>query len=133
MKKNYWDTLLIWLTIFVAGACLIIWALPDYLDWAAKKVLAGNKQVLVLMVGGGYVIGWFVTRMVEGSFHIIFSMAPFSEILFKEKDAKTFKHPRWVDSVFIVPIAYSLFFGLAVVGVFAVGALLRLLGAWLHS
>jgi len=94
---------------------------------AADQIVAGRKLILSVVAGSAYVIGWFVTRVVEDSFDAIFSKAPFSEIHLKEKE--TYKHPGWVDSM-LGPLGYLLFFSLVFLIIGALVLLLHL-GAWL--
>lgn len=129
-KHNLWNTMLIVLTIFGVGAGLIIWPLRHYLVLAAEEIRGGKHLMVAVVAGGAYVIGWFVTRVVEDSFDAIFSKAPFSEIRLKDKE--TFKHPDWVDKL-LTPIGYLLFFGRVLLIIGGLVLLLRLLGMWLLS
>ena len=130
MKKHLWNTMIIVLTIFCVGACLIIWPLRHYLVLATDQIKAGKHLLVAVVAGGAYVIGWFVTRVVEDSFDAIFSKAPFSEIRLKDKE--NFKHPDWVDTM-LSPIGYLLFFGRVFLIIGGLVLLLRILGVWLMS
>ena len=130
MKKyQLWNTMILVLTIFSVGAWLIIWPLRHYLVMATEQVRGGRHILMAVVAGIAYVIGWFVTRVVEDSYDAIFSKAPFSEIRLKDKE--TFKHPDWVDTM-LSPIGYLLFFGRVFLIIGGLVLLLRI-GVWVMS
>jgi len=130
MKKYQWlNTMILVLTIFGVGAWLIIWPLRQYLVMAAEQIHGGRHLLVAVVAGVAYVIGWFVTRVVEDSYDSIFSKAPFSEIRLKDKE--TFKHPQWVDTM-LSPIGYLLFFARVFLIIGGLVLLLRL-GVWFLS
>jgi hypothetical protein len=124
-KKDYFNSLLIVLTIFAIGAILIIWPSRRYLEAVTAQIRAGRGW-MPMLVGIAYVVGFFVTRIVEDSFDAIFGKPPFSEIGEEDKGQK--KHPLWVDRM-LTPIGYSLFFARVVLIVGAI-VLLAQLGWW---
>ena len=129
-RDRLWNNVLVVLTIFAIGACLILFRpFRVYLDLARDQIRAGRPW-LPLVAGIAYVLGFFVTRTVEDSFDAIFGKPPFSDIGQKGEQGQS-KHPPWIDRM-LRPLGYALCFArIAVILAILLGLLWAAL--WLVS
>jgi beta-lactamase regulating signal transducer with metallopeptidase domain len=107
-RDQGFNGILIVLMVGAIGCFLIVWPLHHFLEKLTQQIHDGNNWLLPVVAGLSYMLGFFVTRLVQDGFDAIFSKAPFSEIGQEVAPGKEKKHPRWVDGM-LNPLGYLLF------------------------
>jgi len=123
-KKDRWtNSILIVITIAGVGAWLIVWPFHEYLSRTTEQIRLG-KDWLAVVAGAAYMVGYFVSRIVEDAFDAVFSKPPFSETGADMPDGKM-RHPVWVDYL-LMPVGYLLFVARVALTVFCLMLAVRL-------